>query len=112
VCSSEKSLGSDSRASGVGGVGGRVGKPSSAAVITSAFQSILGSTFFRSCGFGTILSDTNSQSLGCRGKEVEVDLQALTAQVRKLRVRTFIFAGFDGGTCGCGGWARRKYGSS
>jgi len=41
-----------------------------------------------------------------------VDLQALTAQVRKLRVRTFIFAGFDGGTCGCGGWARRKYGSS
>jgi len=28
VCSSEKSLGSDSRASGVGGVGGRVGKPS------------------------------------------------------------------------------------
>jgi hypothetical protein len=31
--------------------------------------------------------------LGCSGKEVEEDLQALTAQVRKLRVRTFIVAG-------------------
>ena len=76
------------------------GKQTSAAVIISAFQSILGSTFFRSCGFGAMLSDTNSQSLGCRGKEVDVDLQAFTAQVRKLRVRTFIFAGFDGDECG------------
>ena len=76
------------------------GKQTSAAVITNAFQSILGSTFFRSCGFGAMLSDTNSQSLGCRGKEADVDLQALTAQVRKLRVRTFIFAGCVGGTCG------------
>jgi hypothetical protein len=29
--------------------------------------------------------------LGCRGKLAEEDLQALTAQVRKLRVKTFIF---------------------
>ena len=32
-------------------------------------------------------------SRGCRGKEDGADLQALTAQVRKLRVRSFIVAG-------------------
>lgn len=39
-----------------------------------------------------MVSETSSQSLGCRGKLAEVDLQALTAQVRKLRVRTFILS--------------------
>lgn len=34
---------------------------------------------------------TSEHSLGCRGKLALVDLQALTAQVRKLRVRSFIF---------------------
>lgn len=37
-----------------------------------------------------MVSDTSSQSFGWRGKDVEVDLQAFTAQVRKLRVRSFI----------------------
>jgi hypothetical protein len=45
-----------------------------------------------SCGFGAMVSDTSSQSCGCRGKLSEDDLQAFTAQVRKLRVRSFIFA--------------------
>lgn len=38
-----------------------------------------------------MVSETSSHSLGTRGKDAVVDLQALTAQVRKLRVRTFIF---------------------
>jgi hypothetical protein len=38
-----------------------------------------------------MVSDTSSQSLGCRGKDAEDDLQDLTAQVRKFRVRSFIF---------------------
>lgn len=37
-----------------------------------------------------MVSDTSSHSFGCRGKDALLDLQALTAQVRKLRVRTFI----------------------
>lgn len=65
----------------------------SPAVTINAFQSTLGRTFNSNCAFGSMVSDTNSQSLGWRGKEVVVDLQALTAQVRKLRVRTFIFVG-------------------
>jgi hypothetical protein len=44
-----------------------------------------------SCGFGATVSDTSSHSFGCRGKLSEDDLQAFTAQVRKLRVRSFIF---------------------
>jgi hypothetical protein len=37
-----------------------------------------------------MVSVTNSQSLGWRGKDVECDLQAFTAQVRKFKVRSFI----------------------
>lgn len=40
----------------------------------------------------SIVSSTSSQFLGCKGKLAVLDLQALTAQVRKLRVRSFIFA--------------------
>lgn len=64
-------------------------------MVFKAFQSIRGKTFVRSLGFGSIVSETSSQSFGWRGKEVEVVLQAFTAQVRKLRVRTFIFARCD-----------------
>jgi hypothetical protein len=56
----------------------------------SAFQSSRGSTLNRSCGLGAMVSETSSQSLGCRGKEALVCLHAFTAQVRKLRVRSFI----------------------
>lgn len=37
---------------------------------------------------------SSSASRGCRGKEAGEDLQALMAQVRKLRVRSFILGGF------------------
>ena len=43
-----------------------------------------------SCGFGAMVSETSSHSFGCRGKLSEDDLQAFTAQVRKLRVKSFI----------------------
>lgn len=44
-----------------------------------------------------MVSETSSQSLGWRGKEALLDLQALTAQVRKLRVRTFMVSGCEVG---------------
>jgi hypothetical protein len=60
-------------------------------------------------GLGVMVSETSSQSLGWRGKDVVVDLQAFTAQVRKLRVRSFIVAipmvvkdGIVCGWVGCG----------
>jgi hypothetical protein len=62
-------------------------------MVDSASQSKRGSRLASSFAFVGRSSETSSASLGCRGKEVEDDLQALTAQVRKLRVRTFIVAG-------------------
>jgi len=64
----------------------------SEAVVLRAFQSILGNTLVINFGLGSIVSDTSSQSFGWRGNEADVVLQALTAQVRKLSVRTFIAA--------------------
>lgn len=61
------------------------------AVVLKAFQSNRCRRFVRSWAFTSTSSCTSSASLGCRGKESEEDLQAFTAQVRKLRVRTFIF---------------------
>lgn len=49
-----------------------------------------------------MVSDTNSHSFGWRGKESEEDLQAFTAQVRKLRVRSFM-AGEEACVRGCMG---------
>lgn len=66
----------------------------STAVVRRAFQSMRGRTLVKSFGFSSIVSDTSSQSLGCRGNEVEVDLHALTAHVRKFRVRTFMMMVF------------------
>jgi len=63
----------------------------SRAVIFSAAQSSRGSTFVSNSRFGAMLSScTSSASLGCSGNEAVVDLHALTAQVRKLRLRIFI----------------------
>lgn len=61
-------------------------------VIRKAAQSILGRIFSKSFGFGSIVSLTSSQSFGCSGNDVVLDLHALTAHVRKLRVRIFIVA--------------------
>jgi hypothetical protein len=58
--------------------------------VLKADQSSRVRMFNRSLGSLSRLSLTSSQSLGWRGKEVELDLQALTAQVRKLSVRSFI----------------------
>jgi hypothetical protein len=71
----------------------------SLAVIVRADQSIRGRTLYSSFGLGSMVSDTSSQSLQWRGKDAEEDLQALTAQVRKLRVRSFILLL----GCSCGG---------
>ena len=60
------------------------------AVIINAAHSILGKMLNSSFSFGGRLSETSSQSFGWRGKEALDALQAFTAQVRKLRVRTFI----------------------
>jgi len=59
-------------------------------VVRRAAQSILGRILSSNFGFSSMLSWTNSASLGCRGKEAEEDLHALTAQVKKLSVRIFI----------------------
>jgi hypothetical protein len=49
-----------------------------------------GSMLSSRVGLMGISFETSEHSFGCRGKDALVDLQALTAQVRKLRVRTFI----------------------
>ncbi len=63
----------------------------SVAVVIRAGQSRRGRRFVRSLGFSSIVSWTSSASFGWRGKQAVVALQDLTAQVRKLRVRIFIF---------------------
>jgi hypothetical protein len=88
------------RREGMRGLGKRKegeGKSTSAAVTPKAAQSTLGRTLYINFGFSSMVSETSSHSFGWRGKEAEVDLQALTAQVRKLRVRTFIFEEPNGG---------------
>lgn len=60
-------------------------------MIINAGQSILGRMLTKSLGFRVMLSsETSSAFLGCSGKDVEVDLQDLIAQVRKLSVKIFI----------------------
>ena len=63
-----------------------------------ASQSSRGSMFLMKSVFRSISICSSSASLGWRGKaaEAEEDLQVLRAQVRKLRVRSFIFAGLGG----------------
>jgi hypothetical protein len=59
-------------------------------MVLNACQSSRGRMLVRSKGFGAMVSDTSSHSFGWSGKDVEVDLHAFTAQVRKLSVRSFI----------------------
>lgn len=63
-------------------------------VVFNAAQSSRGSTLMMNCGLTSISSCANSASLGCKGKEADVDLHALTAQVRKFMLSTFIFSSF------------------
>jgi hypothetical protein len=68
------------------------GRYTSDAVVPRAGQSTRERMLNRSFGSDSSVSLTSSQSLGCKGKLADVDLQALTAQVRKLRVRIFMVA--------------------
>jgi len=70
--------------------GSRKIKHTSVDVVRSADQSSRGSTLASSWGLISTSSLASSASLGCKGKESDEDLQLLTAQVRKLRVRTFM----------------------
>lgn len=73
----------------------------SEAVTVNASQSTRGSIFSSSVGLGSIVSETSSHSFGWRGKQALLDLQALTAQVTKLRVKTFILALCNMDLCVC-----------
>lgn len=73
-----------------GGERKRWGRRTSVAVMVSAAQSTRGRMLYMSLGFSSMVSETSSQSLGWRGKEAMLDLHALTAQVRKLSVSSFI----------------------
>lgn len=68
-------------------------KHTSEAITQSAFQSIRGRILRSKAVLRGISLLTSEHSFGCRGKDALVDLQAFTAQVRKLRVRSFIFLG-------------------
>jgi hypothetical protein len=62
----------------------------SEAVVPRAGQSTRERMLNKSFGSDSSVSLTSSQSLGCSGKAADVDLHALTAQVRKLSVRIFM----------------------
>ena len=66
-------------------------KLTSSAKLLMAFQSNLGNTLTKNSGFKSWSTRSSSASRGCRGKAAVSCLQALRAQVRKLRVRSFIF---------------------
>lgn len=55
-------------------------------------HNILGSIFFKKARLTSVSTISSSASRGCRGKDAGFVLQVLMAQVRKLRVRSFIFA--------------------
>jgi hypothetical protein len=64
----------------------------------------LGKMFCKNNKLRSVSTISSSASRGCKGKEAGFVLQVFMAQVRKLRVRSFIFDG-DGGLgfgCGCG----------
>lgn len=58
--------------------------------VLSASQSSRGSMFVMKSGFNSVSIFSNSASFGWRGKAAGEDLQDFRAQVRKLRVRSFI----------------------
>lgn len=58
-------------------------------------------------GLKSISVRSRVASRKCKGKEVDDDLQALTAQVRKFVVRSFILDFVKGGQIDCTGGDRR-----
>lgn len=71
-------------------------KRTSVAVTFNASHSIRGSMLARKVGLYSPSTCSSSASRKWRGKEAGEDLQALTAQVRKLAVRIFILVGGGG----------------
>ena len=106
---------SSASSSGAGVSAGRFGRPSyrgcdqqdglliakkgsirghtSFANVFMASQSNLGSMFLMKTGFSSISTCSSSASFGCSGKASALDLHVLRAHVKKLSVRSFIFAG-------------------
>ena len=62
----------------------------SVAVIFSASHSRRGKMLMRKSGLNSVSTSSSTASRKWRGKAVGADLQALTAQVRKLTVRIFM----------------------
>lgn len=60
-------------------------------VAHNAAQSIRGKMLINSCALSSVSSCTNSASFGWRGKEFDEARHDLTAQVRKFKLRIFIF---------------------
>ncbi|KAL6164371.1 hypothetical protein ACJQWK_10036 [Exserohilum turcicum] len=108
------------RSAGVGAVGGRAGRPSYSRYIyplenlfffspwcienevqsnnhtslqmpRNSSHKIRGKMFFRNARLTSVSTISSSASRGCSGKEAGFVLHVLMAQVRKLRVRSFIF---------------------
>src|SRR5262249_6055774 len=102
--------------SGSGGSSLRPGRPSSLHIVFSACHSRRGRMLCRNSGLKSISMISSSASLGWRGKAVGGGLQALRAEVREVRVRSFISLAFSrlvgwfgargGGLCAsvCGGY--------
>lgn len=60
-------------------------------ITLNSFHRMRGRMFFRNARFTSASTISSSASRGCRGKDAGFVLQALMAQVRKLRVRSFMF---------------------
>ena len=71
----------------VGGLGTRT----SPAITLRSSHASRGSMFFRNARLMSDSTTSSSASRGCRGKDARAVLQDFTAQVRKLRVSSFIF---------------------
>jgi hypothetical protein len=82
----------------------RLGRTLTSLAITRISSHISrGSMFFRNARFRSASWISSSASRGCSGKERGFVLQVLMAQVRKLRVRSFIFGVGDAILLGRGG---------
>jgi hypothetical protein len=65
-------------------------------IIRNSSHINLGRMFCKNTKLMSVSTISSSASRGCKGKEAGFVLQVFMAQVRKLRVRSFIFDG-DGG---------------
>jgi hypothetical protein len=71
------------------------GRHTSEAIVRSSGHINRGRMFFKKARLRSVSMISSSASRGWRGKDAGEDLQAFMAQVRKLRVRSFILAVVD-----------------